>query len=353
MQESATARRGKGSPYGTHRAGGSLPQPAEVLDADLHIYANELRLEVELLNIDSSSLRQIAVACGHDVERAKQAIREIVTRRGKMHNPVTRSGGVLVGRIAEIGAEFPDRGVALGDRICPIVSLSAIPLVLTAIRSLDFATNQAVVSGGAVLFECTTFGKLPDDFPLSLAVALIDICGAPARLVPMLRPGDTVGILGAGKAGLVSLYAAREAVGSSGRIVVADIDDRALADVRRSGVADAVIAVDLQQPVETARQFDDATAGVLCDVVVSVTNVGDTEGAAILATRPKGRALLFGMATSFQAAALSAEAMGRDIEMIIGNGFVEGCIEDCFNLVRRHPDLRRTLLARMDGKPAS
>jgi L-erythro-3,5-diaminohexanoate dehydrogenase len=53
------------------------------------------------------------------------------------------------------------------------------------------------------------------------------------------------------------------------------------------------------------------------------------------------------MSTSFQVAALSAEAMGRDIEMIIGNGYVEGCIDNCFDLVRRHPDLRRTLLGRL------
>lgn len=49
------------------------------------------------------------------------------------------------------------------------------------------------------------------------------------------------------------------------------------------------------------------------------------------------------MATSFQVAALSAEGAGKDIDMLIGNGYAEGCIDFAFDLVRRHPALRACL----------
>lgn len=339
----------RGCPYGTHRSGGILPQPAQRLDTSLPIRSNELLLDVELLNIDSSSLKQIADTCNHDVERVKARILEIVGSRGKMHNPATHSGGVVVGRVREVGEQYPRSDVAIGERICPIVSLSLIPLELDDIDSVDLQTTQVRATGRAILFETAVFGKIPDDFPVELATGLIDICGSPARVSRMVRPEDTVAVLGAGKAGLVTAYAAREALTGRGTLILADIDDRALSEAQALGVADHVMQTDLACPVESMHLIENATQGRLCDVVVNVTNVSGTEGSAILATRQKGRVLFFGMATSFQVAALSAEGVGRDIEMIIGNGYVEGGVEGVFDLVRRHGELRQALESRLAG----
>lgn len=339
----------QGCPYGTHRAGGILPQPAERLDTSLPIRSNEILLDVELLNIDSSSLKQIADECGRDAEHVKARIMEIVAARGKMHNPVTKSGGILVGRVRQIGEDYPRGDLGIGDRICPIVSLSLIPLELDAIHSVDLLTTQVRVTGRAILFESAGFGRIPEDFSLELATGLIDICGAPARTRRMLRRDDTVAVLGAGKAGLVTAYAIREALGEEGRLILADIDERALGEARALGVADRVICADLTHPVETMHLMEEASDGQLCNVVVNVTNIGGTEGSTILATRQLGRVLFFGMATTFQVAALAAEGVGRDIEMVIGNGYVEGCVDDVFDLVRRHPDLKQTLERRLAG----
>jgi L-erythro-3,5-diaminohexanoate dehydrogenase len=49
--------------------------------------------------------------------------------------------------------------------------------------------------------------------------------------------------------------------------------------------------------------------------------------------------LFFSMATSFTAAALTAEGLGRDVEMIIGNGYTEGWVETAFDLYRANPML--------------
>lgn len=330
-------------PYGSHRADGGLPQPAEVLDTTMTPLHGELRVDVDLLNIDSSSMRQMAEAAGGSAEGVAARVAEIVRTRGKMHNPVTRSGGCLVGRLAEIGPGADSRGAAPGDRICPIVSLSLIPLRLEAIHHVDIARAQIAVTGSAILFPTATFGVLPADFSTPAALAIIDVCGAPARLLRMAQPGQRVAILGAGKAGLLSAAAARETVGPDGGVVVFDIDAGRLEAAAGLGLADAVLRADLTDPIATWRQSGEATGGALFDVVVNVTNVTGTEGASILATRQGGSILFFGMATTFQVAALSAEGAGKDIDMIIGNGFVTGCIDTAFDLVRRTPALRRLI----------
>jgi L-erythro-3,5-diaminohexanoate dehydrogenase len=330
-------------PYGSHRAEGRLPQPAPRLDATMEARPCEMLIDVELLNLDSTSMKQIAEAADHDAEKIKQRIFEIVATRGKMHNPVTNSGGVLVGRVASVGSTFPDQTLKKGELVCPIVSLSMLPLQLYEIHSVNVTTTQIAVRGQAILFQTTIFSRIPGDFSLPVALGLIDIAGAPARTLQMVKPGMKVAILGAGKAGLVSAYAARSRLGQSGRLVVMDVNAGICQRMRDLQVADDVITVDLQDPIESHRVASDLTKGELFDIVISVTSAPQTEGAAILATRQAGRALLFSMATSFQAAALSAEGAGKDVELLIGNGYVPNCVEDTLNIVRRHPELRREI----------
>ncbi|QIG47960.1 L-erythro-3,5-diaminohexanoate dehydrogenase [Nordella sp. HKS 07] len=333
----------KGCEFGSHRANGVMPQPAREIDASPDIWSNEVLLEVEFLNLDSSSMRQLASEAGGSAEKVAQRILEIVRTRGKMHNPVTGSGGVVVGRALEIGPDHPARYLKAGQLVCPSVSLSLMPLTLDRIEHVDIATTQVRASGKAVLFESATIGLIPEDFPVRLAVGIIDVCGAPTTVHRSLERGQSVAIMGAGKAGLVSAVAARAAVGPEGRIVSFDVDEKSLAEMASLGVVDEVIVADLTNPIETYRLAQAASDGRLFDFAVNVTNVGGTEVATILSTRQRGRIFFFGMATSFQVAALSAEGAGKDIDMIIGNGFAEGCIDFGFDVVRRSPALRTCL----------
>ena len=83
-----------------------------------------------------------------------------------------------------------------------------------------------------------------------------------------------------------------------------------------------------------AAAVSDAFMGDEADLVFVCTNVPGCEGGAILACSDGGRIVFFSMATSFTAAALLAEGMGRSCEMTIGNGYVPGHAEFALNLVR-------------------
>jgi hypothetical protein len=52
---------------------------------------------------------------------------------------------------------------------------------------------------------------------------------------------------------------------------------------------------------------------------------------------PGRRIYFFSMATSFTAAALGAEGVGKDIEMMVGNGYARGHAEHALNLLRESP----------------
>ena len=333
-------------PFGSHRAGGGLPQPAERLDASMRLWPNEVLIQVQELHLDSSSMRQLAESCGGDRAGIAEAVRGIVARRGKMHNPVTGSGGILVGEVGEVGPAFPDRTLKPGETIATMVSLSLTPLALDAVHEVDPATARIEVSGRAILFASGLFARLPADIPRPVALALCDIAGAPGQVRKIVRPGDTVAVLGCGKAGLTSLYAAREALAGSGRLIAADPDSRAIADIEAQGVADEAMVLGLRDPLACHRAMAEATGGRLADLTVSTTNAPGTEGAAILATRQGGRIYFFSMATSFAAAALTAEGVGRDVEMLIGNGYTEGWLDTAFRLYREHPPLAEWLRRR-------
>ena len=326
-------------PFGSHRAGGRLPQSAERLDASSPIRTNELLIEVTRLNLDSSSMRQIAESCGHDQDRMRARVAEIVRTRGKMHNPVTGSGGVLVGLVSEIGPDFPARGIAVGDEICTLVSLTLTPLALRSIGAIDVQASRIAVDGHAILFASALFTRLPDDIPRDAAMALCDVAGAPGHIAKLARPGQTVCVLGSGRAGLISLCAARQAMGRDGVLIGLDASSEALRRARSLAVADTLIEADLRDPLATHHVVAAATGGRPADLAIVTTNVAGCEGGAILATRPQGRILFFSMATSFTAAALTAEGVGRDVEMIIGNGYTEGWVETAFALYRSNAGL--------------
>ena len=324
-------------PFGSHRAGGGLPQAAERLDASLPIRANELLIEVACLNLDSSSMRQIAESCGGDQARMRARIADIVRTRGKMHNPVTGSGGVLIGRVAEIGPEFPARDIALGDTICTLVSLTLTPLHLLEIGAINAPSARVDAVGHAILFASGLYTRLPNDIPQDIAMALCDVAGAPGHVAKLATPGQAVCVLGCGRAGLLALCAARQAMGRDGVVIGLDASEAALGRARSLHAADTLLQVDLRDPLATHRAVASAPGDRLADLTIVTTNVAGCEGGAILATRPKGRVLFFSMATSFTAAALTAEGAGRDVEMIIGNGYTEGWVETAFSLYRSHP----------------
>jgi L-erythro-3,5-diaminohexanoate dehydrogenase len=340
--------------YGLGRVVGEhsvLPQRAQKLDPALPLRPGELLIDVDSLNIDAASFRQIKEATGGDEAGMMTMIRDIVHARGKMQNPVTGSGGMLIGRVREVDPQHPAAGsLRRGDRIATLVSLSLTPLVIDEIRAIHPETDRVDVRGYAILFASGLYARLPPDIADTLALAALDVCGAPALVARFVRPGMTVAVLGAGKSGAFCLAQARRTLAGSGRLLALDVSERALAELRKIDLCDEAVAVDATNALQTMEAVSRATEGALCDLVVNCASVPQTEMASILSVRDGGTVIFFSMATSFTAAALGAEGVGKDTTMIIGNGYVPGHADLALELLRSEPRLRE-LLERRYGRP--
>ena len=331
-------------PYGLARVvdePGVLPQRAQRLDPSLPIRSDELLIDVESLNVDAASFRQIRESCGGNPEAVVERIQEIVRGRGKLQNPVTGSGGMLLGRVREVGPAHPAYGsIKPGERIATLVSLSLTPLMIDEVRGVRMDVERVDIRGHAILFASGIWSRVPDDMPETLVLSALDVCGAPALVARYARPGMRIAVLGAGKSGALCLAQAHRSTGGKGQLLALDISEKALATLAELGVSDVSLRVDATRPVEVLEAVRKATGGALCDLVVNCATVGGTEMATVLATRDGGTAIFFSMATSFTAAALGAEGVGKDVTMLIGNGYVPGHADLTLDLLRTDARLR-------------
>ncbi|WP_105615845.1 L-erythro-3,5-diaminohexanoate dehydrogenase [Vallitalea okinawensis] len=334
----------KGCKFGTHRViepKGCLPQAAKKIDSSMKISSNEIKIDVRTLNIDSASFTQIKEACHKDVEKMTEMITTIVSDRGKMQNPVTGSGGMLIGTVIEIGDDFPDQNLKIGDKIATLVSLSLTPLKINNIKKIHLENDQVDIDGQAILFESGLYAVLPEDLPEKVALAALDVAGAPAQVDKLVKSGDRVLIIGGGgKSGILCCYQAMKKLDGRGQLIVIEYDRENAKRIKEMGLAHHVIIADARKAVDVYEQVVALTNGEGVDVTINNVNIMDTEMASILPTKDDGVVYFFSMATSFTKSALGAEGVGRDVTMIVGNGYTKGHAELTLNLLRESKEIR-------------
>ena len=371
------------SPLGLHRVidpPGVLPQAAWQLDPSPAIASDEVRIRVDRLNLDAASYRQLREAYAADPDKIRAAVLDIIATRGKMQNPVTNSGGMLTGTVEEVGPESP-LGLEPGQRVATLVSLTLTPLVITdGLAAWDGRSEQVPCEGHAILFARSIAAVLPDDLPVPLSLAVLDVCGAPALTSRVVKEGAVVAIIGAaGKSGSLSAVAARQAGAAK---VIGIVPTEAEAQLLRhlptaqgggaagaagasenqqsrssrrpthlpwpeSPLVDEIVIADARDPVGLGVRV--GVAGGPADVTVVCVDVAGCEGGAILSTKQGGTVIFFSMATSFSAAALGAEGLAADVTMLVGNGYVPGHADLALNMIRTTPALRALFERRVLG----
>ncbi len=334
----------KGSPYGTHRVvspKGVLPQPADVLDNNMdELYDNEVLIDVKTLNVDSASFTEIERRANGDVEEIKKIMMGIVEKAGKHKNPWTGSGGMLIGTVKEIGENYVG-DLAVGDKIATLVSLSLTPLVIEEIIAVRPDIDQVDIKGQAILFQSGIYAKLPDDMEEGLALSALDVAGAPAQTRKLVKEGDTVVIIGGGgKSGMLCMYEAKKQAGEKGRVICVAHSQKSLDRAKSLGFADVYFSFDATDAVGMYEKVMEVTDGELADVVINVVNIENTEMSSILSCKDDGTVYFFSMATSFTKAALGAEGVGKDVTMIVGNGYCKGHADVTLEILRESKVMR-------------
>ncbi len=347
----------KGCPYGTHRViepKGVLPQPALRIDNTMEIYDNEILIDVRTLNVDSASFTQIEKQANHNIEEIKKIMMGLVAKQGKHKNPVTGSGGMLIGTVKEIGPALKGKTpLKVGDKIATLVSLSLTPLKIDKILEVRPDIDQVDIKGQAILFESGIYAVLPKDMPETLALSVLDVAGAPAQAAKLVHPGDIVVVIGGGgKSGLLCLYEAKKRAGITGKVICIGGSEKSTERARQLGLADEYFAADATDAISIYNKINKLTNGKLADLVINCVNIPNTEMASILSCREGGTVYFFSMATSFTQAALGAEGVGKDVNMIIGNGYCRDHAAISLQVLRECPALRKLFEEMYCNEPA-
>jgi L-erythro-3,5-diaminohexanoate dehydrogenase len=332
-----------GSSYGVHRVldpQGALPQAAYRLNASPALWPDEMRVRVERLNLDAASFRQFSEKYSGDGNLMRHEVLEIIRQRGKLQNPVTGSGGMLIGVVEEIGPTSPHQ-FQVGDRVASLASLTLTPLVITdGLAQWKGQSAQVPTRGHAILFASASVVELPDELSPEAAISVFDVCGAPAltaRVVGQYTErgqAPKVAVIGAaGKSGSLSAASARQA--GAGHILGVVLNNQDAIALEARKLVDEIVVADARHSLELADAI-----GRKVDVTVVCVDAPGCEQGSILVTDSGGTIVFFSMATSFTAAALGAEGVSADVTMLIGNGFVPGHAQLALELIQTIPTLR-------------
>ncbi len=336
-----------GDPYGCHRVIKPLamfPQPAEILDNNMEkFYENEILVNVKILNIDSASFTQMKKQANNNKKKIEKIILDIVRARGKLHNPVTGSGGMFIGTVAKIGQKLQKKcSLKPGDDIISLVSLTLTPLKIDKISNINLDTGQVKISGRAILFEKSIYVKKDDALSPALCLAVLDVCGAPAQTKKLCKSNDTVIVFGAGgKSGILCCHEAKNRVGPKGRVIGIEYLKEKADDLKALDICHTVLELNAKDPLTCLKAIEKETGNKMADIVINCVNITDTELASVLCCREHGKVYFFSMATSFTKAALCAEGVVKDIDMYIGSGYTKGHAELALNILKKSEKIRK------------
>ena len=155
-----------------------FPASAWELDNSSALKEGEMRISLRKVHVENTSFRQILQEAANDEDLIKEKIKDIVIRRGKLHNPITDTGGLFYGVIEEIDGKFRnDKGLKVGDEVIINSSLAGVPLYIDSITSIDKTFPQFDAEGYAICLPGVPVIKRPKDMPIELLMFVLNEIG--------------------------------------------------------------------------------------------------------------------------------------------------------------------------------
>lgn len=329
---------------------GNVPTTAWNLDNSPEISDDEMLIKVDTIKLEESNFRQLCNECGYNKARIGRKIRDIVQKRGKLHNPVTNSGGLCSGTISRAGSAYRDSGDALknGCRVICATSLTSLPMFIETVEDIDFNYSLIRVKGYVIVFRATTVIPLPGDLDISRALTAMDEMGAMKKAFTLSRSAGKIFILGDGLLNML-LYAAvaRKGAGRDGYIVAAVYKDAMQSlsknEIRRilEPYVDHMYFTDILRPIESFEYFS-AKEPEPFDLSINCTNMLGGEVFSVMVTRNKGEIFFTSLVSNFSSVALFSESLGKELRLTSLEEFSEGFAEFNIDLIRElKPDIDR------------
>ncbi|MGI6732584.1 MAG: sigma-54 interaction domain-containing protein [Anaerovoracaceae bacterium] len=310
------------------------------VDNNREIRPNELRISIRRLHIESTSFKQICIEANNDPRKIKEKIMDIVIRRGKLHNPVTDTGGVVYGIVEEIGNDYNNKkGLKPGDEVICNASLAAIPLYISRITKIDMAYSQIEAEGYAILFNEFPVVKPPEDVPIDLLLFAYDESGNLYAVSQEAKGKKNFLVVGNNLlTNLLFGCAIRSTAGSDAQVVClldkkSDVvfkGDRL--DELLNEVFSEIHYVNILRPMECLQRLH---AEGLYDMSVNCADIPGAETVNILATRYGGTVFFANLINNYNIAVYITESISRQLTIRCAEGFLEEYDEFDIGLVKK------------------
>ena len=316
-----------------------LPTSAWRLDNSRYLMPGEIRIDIKRIHIEGTSFREICLEGGYVDERIKQKIMDIVIRRGKLHNPVTDTGGLLYGVVSEIDPDYPNKkGFKVGEEVICNASLASIPLGIDEILSVDRAFGQIEVEGYAIISGEMPIIRKPEDLPIKLLMYTLDESGTIYRISSNAVGKKRVLVVGSNLLSNLLFGAAIRKVARDDARIVCLLDHKTDAVLKGPGidrltkeVFSEVHYVDILRPLEC---IETISGEELFDLSVNCVDIIGAETINILATKNGGTVVFANLITNYNIALYITEAISRQLDIRCADGYLEAYDEFDFELVR-------------------
>ena len=305
-----------------------LSTSAWKVDNNREIYPNELRVTVKKLHLEGTSFKQICIESNNDIDKIKDRIIDIVIKRGKLHNPVTDTGGLLYGIVDKIGDEYDNKnGLKQGDEIICNASLAAIPLYLSRITKVDRVYNQIDVEGYAILFREFPIVRVPEGVSLNLLLFAFDESGTMYTVNSCAKGKDNFLVVGNNLlTNMLFGYSIRKVAGPSARIVCL-FDNKSEITLKGKSIDELlneifteIYYVNILKPMECLEWLN---ADALFDLSVNCADIPGAETINILATRSGGTVCFANLINNYNIALYLTEAISRQLDIRCADGYLE------------------------------
>ena len=305
-----------------------LPTSAWKLDNSRNIYPNELRISVRRIHLEGTSFKQICTESNYNEEKIKQKIIDIIIRRGKLHNPVTDTGGLAFGTVEEIGEEFYNpQTLKVGDTIICNASLASVPIQIENILAIDHVFNQIDASGYAILHDHVPIIKIEEDMPVNLLLYTLDESGTLYRLSQLAEGQSKFLIVGNNMiTNLIFGYVIRRQVGAKGEIVCL-LDKKTGMQVMGDGI-DQLLAhvfnevhfLNILKPIHAVERLK---LNQQFDLSVNCAEIPGAETINILATKAGGTVLFANLINNLKISLYITESISKPLNVENAEGYLE------------------------------
>lgn len=304
-----------------------LPTSAWRVDNRMELGPGEMRVDISTIHIEGTSFRQICLEANDNTEMIKNKIMDIVIRRGKLHNPVTDTGGLAFGHVAEISQTYENKeGFVVGQDVLCNASLASMPMHISKIKAIDRAYNQIEVEGYVIISGKLPVVKRPEGLPTNLLLYTFNESGTLYR-----TSTDCIGkkrFMVVGNNLLMNLlygHTIRRQVGKDAEIVcVMDkksniIIEGGNVDQLTRQIFDEIHYVNILRPIEAQRNLGENRT---FDMSVNCAEIPGAEPLSVLATKCGGTVVFANLINNYNIALYITEATAKSLDIRCADGYL-------------------------------